>query len=137
MKRVHLQKTAFFLMTGALLAYLPACNLGNPVGMGPVGGIYTSNTIGVAGNKTNELWKKQKRKACSQRIAVSYLQFAWGEGTVQDILKRSDPLTIYAIDKETFNILGVYSRLCTILYVGNPGEDVVTAPGEDRLAVRQ
>ncbi|MEQ9365381.1 MAG: TRL domain-containing protein [Leptospirales bacterium] len=109
--------TTLGLVTALCFGLILSCIGGNPVGIGPVGGIYTKNTIGVSGNDVSELHKKSRRKKCSKRFAYAYITWAWGEGTVTDMLKRAESEKIYAVEKETFNILGVYSTLCTIIYV--------------------
>lgn len=104
------------LLIGLLGMFATACNLGHPLGIGPVGGIYTSNKIGISGNTLIDRYTMRQSQACTQRISVSYIQFAWGEGAISDLFKFSGQKTIHAIDKETMSILGVYGKLCTIVY---------------------
>ncbi|TGN10922.1 TRL-like family protein [Leptospira ilyithenensis] len=93
------------------ILHLNCVNLGNPQGLGPTGSLYSSYRIGVSENKEIEAASKMG-KACLKRYAFLYVA---GDASLEAAAKNGQIVSIKSINKEAFNILSVYSSLCTIV----------------------
>lgn len=106
-----------------------ACILGHNTGIGPGGSIFMETTHGVSGNDLSDLRGMRTAEMCSQRFYISIggipVGYAWGDGSIADVAEKSRINRIYAIDKRTFNVLNVYSKLCTVIH----GTEVDSVPG--------
>lgn len=106
-----------------------ACILGHNTGLGPGGSIFMETTHGVSGNDLSNTRDLRKAEMCSQRFFVSLfgipIGYAWGEGSVSDVAERGRINRIHAVDKHTYSILGIYSKLCTVIH----GTEVDSVPG--------
>ncbi|WP_411824295.1 TRL-like family protein [Leptospira sp. 'Mane'] len=91
--------------------HLNCVNLGNPQGLGPTGFIYSSYRIGVSQNKEIESASKTGR-ACVKRYIFLYTV---GDASIEAAAKNGQIITVRTINKEAFNVLSVYSSLCTII----------------------
>ena len=90
---------------------LGCVNLGNPQGLGPTGALYSSYRIGVSENKEIESASKTG-KACLKRYAFLYVT---GDASLEAAAKNGQIISIKSVNKEAFNVLSVYSSLCTIV----------------------
>lgn len=78
-------------------------------GFGPQGGLFTSTTLGVYGTKASA---PKSGSACS----ASYLGLvAVGDGSVEEAAANGQISEVTAIDLESFSVLFVYARLCTVV----------------------
>lgn len=92
------------LVLALALAASVACT-----GFGPQGLIFSSTTLGVYGT---EATSSKSGSACS----ASYLNLvAVGDGSVEVAAANGGISEVKAIDLESFNVLGLYSRLCTVV----------------------
>jgi hypothetical protein len=86
-------------------------NLGNPQGIGPTGLLYSHYHLGYSENKSPDLPSKTG-KACVKRYAFL---FTAGDASIQAAANSGNITEIKSTDKEAFNVLMLYSSLCTIV----------------------
>ncbi len=91
--------------------HLSCVNLGNPQGLGPTGSLYSSYRIGVSENKEIESASKTG-KACLKRYAFLYVT---GDASLEAAAKNGQIISVKSINKEAYNVLMIYSSLCTIV----------------------
>ena len=107
MKRI----ITLFAMASAV-ALAPSCfNAGYTTGMGPQGSLFTSVKM-TTGINTDVAASTIEAEACQHRI---YVFAAFGGQTVSDLALDNNITNIRSVNKELFNILGLYSRMCTIV----------------------
>lgn len=86
-------------------------NLGNPQGVGPSGILYSHYTLGYSENVTPEKDTKSG-KACTNRI---FFLFTSGDSSIGAAARSGNITEVKTINKEAWNILLLYSSLCTIV----------------------
>jgi hypothetical protein len=106
--------TILALLTACILAGQGCYNYGSPTGLGPTGALVTSATIGVSGQPGGSL----TGKSCVRRI---YAFAVFGGGGLDEAARDGNINIIKSVDKEIFNILGLYSHMCTVVR-GEQGE---------------
>ncbi len=108
MKRILQLAVVLSLVVGS-----GACiNIGAIHGTGPGGGIFTQTKIGTYGGTLNSEERLVTGESCIQRI---YVFAVFGGDTVPEIAREYRIAEIRTVDRSMFNILGLYSRMCTIV----------------------
>ena len=94
-----------------LFLNLNCVNLGNPQGLGPTGIIYSHYKIGFSENLIPEKDSKSG-KACTKRIFFFYTS---GDSSISAAAKSGNITDVKSVNKEAYNLLLLYSSLCTIV----------------------
>jgi len=100
-----------FRSIAAFAASVATCSLlSGCTGFGPQGGFFSQTRIGVYGNDMSML--SRKGEACS----ISILQLvALGNASAELAAKNGSIEEVHSIDIEGFNVLGIYTRSCTVV----------------------
>ena len=106
--------TLLGLIAASILAGQGCYNYGSPTGLGPTGGIFTMATIGVSGQPGGS----RTGKSCVRRI---YAFAVFGGGGLDEAARDGNINIITSVNKEIFNVLGLYSHMCTVVR-GEQGE---------------
>lgn len=97
----------------AALLFVPNCgNFGYSSGLGPQGGIYSSTRMTTSINTDVPADNLKEGEVCQSRI---WFFAAYGGGTVRDVAEEAQINQIRSVNKELLNVLGLYSRQCTIV----------------------
>lgn len=106
--------TLLALIAASILAGQGCYNYGNVTGIGPSGALFTMATIGVSGQPGGS----RTGKSCVRRI---YAFAAFGGGGLDEAAREGNINIITSVNKEIFNVLGLYSHMCTVVR-GEQGE---------------
>ncbi|MCB1307795.1 MAG: hypothetical protein KDK30_06435, partial [Leptospiraceae bacterium] len=120
-----LQKFGILTLIFVFLGTTTACfNNGLSHGMGPTGFIYSGYTIGTKGGPVNTGENILTGEGCTHNLlflvgaafALAGLPgFSYGEGDVRTVAQKAGIGTIYSVNKKIFNVLWLYSSMCTVV----------------------
>jgi hypothetical protein len=106
-----MKKSIFILILAISSFILNDCfTLGYQTGFGPQGAIFSFTKQGVGSN--GSVQGPMTGKTCSFKL---YTFFSIGDGSPDKAAKETGITNVYTVDKETFNILGLYSSLCSVV----------------------
>jgi hypothetical protein len=86
-------------------------NLGNPQGIGPTGYLYSHYKLGYSENVLPDKETKTG-KACTNRF---FFLYTTGDSSIEAAAKSANIIEIKSTNKEAYNVLLLYSSLCTIV----------------------
>jgi len=90
---------------------LNCINVGNPQGLGPTGLLYSNYKIGYSENLLPDKDTKIG-KACTNRYFFFYTS---GDSSITAAAKSANITEIKTVNKEAYNLLLLYSSLCTVV----------------------
>lgn len=100
----------FLILTISSLLLNNCITIGYPTGFGPQGAIFSLTKQGVGTN--GSMQGPMSGKACSFKILAF---FSIGDGSPNKAAKESGITNVYTVDKESLNILSIYSSLCSLV----------------------
>ena len=103
-------KSLTLLLVFSSMLILHNCfSIGNPVGIGPAGLVFTYNKIATSGKTSNA---PKIGQACSYRILGLV---AAGEASVAKAASDGGIISIATIDKSNLGVLTIFIRSCTVV----------------------
>lgn len=97
------------LVLSSILILHNCYSIGNPIGIGPTGLLFTYNKIATSGKTSNA---PKTGQACSYRILDLV---AAGEASVAQAASDGGITSIATIDKSNLGVLTIFIRSCTVV----------------------